>query len=74
MNVLHDALVQNFINDSAPLSKRLPEHQIRNILKTSPPEPLTQIQNNFTELFLIIPSNKIAQMITLRWKKGLPEL
>ena len=38
------------------------------------PEPLLQIQNNFTELFLWIPSTKIAQMVTLHWTKGLPEL
>ena len=28
----------------------------------STPESLVQIQNNFTELFLIIPSTKFAQM------------
>ena len=27
-----------------------------------PPEPLVQIQNNFTELFMT-PSTKIAQMV-----------
>ena len=42
-----------------------PELQIRNILKTSTPEQLIQIQNNFTKLFLIIPSTKIAQLVTL---------
>ena len=37
-------------------------------------EPLVQILNNFSELFLIIPSTKISQMIPLRWAKGPPEL
>ena len=43
------------------------ELQIRNLKKkkkTSAPEPLTQIQNNVTELFLIIPSTKIANGYT----------
>ena len=31
------------------------------ILMTFPPEPLVQIQNNFTKLFLMIASPKIAQ-------------
>ena len=44
-----------------------------NILMTFP-EPLVQIQNNFTELFLIMPFTKIAQMGQLRWTKGPPEL
>ena len=38
-----------------------PELQIK-LLMTS--EPLAQIQNNFTELFLITPSTKIAQMVS----------
>ena len=33
--------------------------------KTSPPEPLVRIQNNFTELLLLTPSTKIAQMVSL---------
>ena len=28
-----------------------------------PGEPLIQIQNNFTELFLMMPSTKIAQVV-----------
>ena len=32
------------------------------IQKTSPPEPLVQIQNYFTEMFLIKPSSKIGQI------------
>ena len=39
-----------------------PELQIRNLLNDISRQPLTQIQNNFTELFLWIPSTKIAQM------------
>ena len=38
------------------------------------PELLVQIQNNSTELFLLIPSTKIAQMVPLCWIKGPPEL
>ena len=44
------------------------------LLMTFPCEPLVQIQNNFTELFLIMPLTKIAQMVLLHWTKGLPEL
>ena len=35
---------------------------------------MVQIQNNFTELFFMMPSTKIAQMVPLRWTKELPEL
>ena len=38
---------------------------------TSPPEPLVQIQNNFTETFIMMPSNKIVQMVLLLYV-GLP--
>ena len=37
-------------------------------------EPYVQIQNNFTELILIKPLTKIAQMVSLRSTKGPPEL
>ena len=37
-------------------------------------EPLVQIQNNFTELFLMMASTKIAQMVQPGWIKGPPEL
>ena len=33
---------------------------------TSSPEPLVQNQNNFTEMFLMMPSTTIAQMVLLR--------
>ena len=39
-----------------------------------PPEPLVKLQNNFTELFFIMPFIKIAQMVPLHWSKGLQEL
>ena len=44
------------------------------IKTTSPPEPLVQIQNNFTELFLMMPSTKIAQMVLLQQIMELSEL
>ena len=65
MNVPHAALFQNCINDSAPLNRRVARAPDKIFLKTSPPEPLTLIQNNFTELSLLILSTKIAQMVTL---------
>ena len=39
-----------------------------------PTEPLVEIQNNFTGLFLMITSTKIAQMVPVHSTKGLPEL
>ena len=33
-----------------------------------------QIQSNFTEMFLIMPSTKFAQMVLLNLTKRLPEL
>ena len=41
--------------------------------KKTPPEPLVQIQNSFSELFMI-PSTKIAQMVQLHQTKGPPDL
>ena len=35
----------------------------------SPPEPLVQIENNFPEMFGIMPSITIAQMVPLLPKK-----
>ena len=37
---------------------------------TFPPETLVQIQNNFTEMFLMVPSTKVAQMSLLCRKRG----
>ena len=59
---------------SLPPPKWLSELYIRNAIKTASPEPLIQIQYNFTEMFLIMPSSKIAQMIPLHRIKGPPEL
>ena len=71
MNLSHDALLQNCKNGSTPLNKRAaraPDKK-KNFLMTSP-EQLVQIYNNSTELFFLIPSIKIAQMVLPRWKKG----
>ena len=73
MNVPHDALFQNCVNSSSPPNIGPPALQIWSLLNDIS-WPLLQIQNNFTELFLIIPSTKIAQMGSLRGTKGLPEL
>ena len=37
---------------------------------TSSPEPLFQIQNKFTEIFLITPWSKTARMVSIRSTKG----
>ena len=61
MNDPHDALFQNCINCSAPSNRRAAiAPDVKSVLTTSSPEPLVQIQNNFTELILIIPDTKIA--------------
>ena len=67
MHVPRDALFQNCINASAPPNRKAVRSPDKKSFKqhASAPVPLTQIQNNFTELFLIIPS-KNAQMVTLR--------
>ena len=44
------------------------------LLMTFPPEPLVQIENNLTELFLMMASTKIAQTVLLRLIHGPPEL
>ena len=38
------------------------------------PEPQVQIQNNYTKLFLIMPSTIGAQTVSLHRAKWLPEL
>ena len=40
----------------------------------SPPDPLAQVKNNFTELFQIMPSAKKAQTVLFCHTKGQPEL
>ena len=74
MNVSHYVLYLNCANGCAPLNKRAARALDKNYLKTTSPEPQVQFQNNFTELFLMMPSTKIAQMVPLRYKKGPPEL
>ena len=64
MNVSYDALFQNCINGSDPPNRRA-ARSLDRFLQTKTPEQLAQIQNNFTELFLIAPSTKIAQMVPL---------
>ena len=59
---------------SAPLNKKASRALDEKNLWTTSPEPLVQIQNNFTELFLMMASTKIAQMVSLDQIKGLPEL
>ena len=44
------------------------------LLITFPPEPLVQIQNYFTELFLMMASTKIVQTVSLSLIQGSPEL
>ena len=36
---------------------------------TFPPDPMVQIQNNFKEMFLMMPNTKIAQLVLLSGKR-----
>ena len=73
--VPHDAIYQNCTNGSAPPNEGAARALDRKcLLTTFPPEPLVQIQNNFTGLCFIMPLTKIALMVLLHWTKGLPEL
>ena len=66
MNGSYNALFQNCINGFAPLKQDGRQSSRLEIFQTtSPPERLAQIQNRFTELFLIMPSTKIEQMVSL---------
>ena len=59
-----DTLYQNCTNGHAPLNKRAARAQDKKYLYTTfSPEPLVQIQNNFTGLLLMMPSSNIAQMV-----------
>ena len=70
-----DPLYQNCTNGFALLNKRAARAPDKKyLLKTPPPEPLVQIKGYFTELLLMMPSTKIAQMVTLHRTMGLPEL
>ena len=63
--VPHDALYQNCTSGYTPLNKRVARAPDKKYLKITSPESLVQIQNNFTELLLMMPSTKIAQMVPL---------
>ena len=61
MSVSLNTLFQNCIIGFAPLNRRVARAPDKKFLKRlSSPEPLTQVQNNFTELFLLIPYNGYA--------------
>ena len=49
MNVPYDALFQNCINGYAPPNRRATRAPDKKSFK-QPPDPLAQIQNNFTEI------------------------
>ena len=61
------ALFQNCINGSAPTIQEDCQKSRKEIFYTTSPEPLTQIQYNFTELFLMMHSTKISQMVPHHW-------
>ena len=69
--VSHIAFYQNCTNLSAPqnigAARALDK---KSILMTFPPERLVQIQNNFTELFLIMPLTKIENGSALLNKRA----
>ena len=69
--VSRDTLHQNCTNGSAPANTGAARPLDKMFLTTSAPKPLVQIQNNFTELFLMIPFTKIAQMVAHHQTKGL---
>ena len=72
--VPHDTLYQN-MHKWIHWNKRAARAVDKKYLKTtSPPKPLVQIQNNCTELFLMMPSTKIAQIVLLHQTKEPPEL
>ena len=58
MNVLLNALYQNCINGSAPLNRRAARALDKKSFKQPVPELLVQIQDKFTQLFLMMPSTK----------------
>ena len=54
--VPYNALNKNCLNGSAPSNKMAPRAVDEMFLMTPPPE----LQNNFTQMFLMRPSSKIA--------------
>ena len=74
-NVSWVTLYQNCSNDSATLNKMATRAINRNKLLTiSSAKPVYRVWNNFTEMFLGLPSTKIAQMVPLLWTKWPPGL
>ena len=70
-NFPHDAFYNICTNSSAPLNKgvaRALDKNFNNIWTTGPNTI------NFMELFLMMPSTKVAQIVLLRLSKGLLEL
>ena len=57
----------------ALLNKMAPELKLKYLLKIFLPEPLAQILNNFTEVFLIMPSAEIVHIVLLGSKLGSPQ-
>ena len=71
----HNALYQHLTNGSAQPNKWATRVLDKKCLyMTSPLEPLVQIQTYFTEIFLIMPSTKIEQMVLLHKTRGPLEL
>ena len=71
----HNALYQNCIICSAPPHRRAARAPDEKPLKSHLLlNHWSNFKNNFTELFLLVPSTIIAQMVPLHWTKGLPEL
>ena len=65
---------KDYTNGSTPLNKGAASALDKKCLYTTSPEALVKIQTNLTELFLMMHSTKILQMVPLHWSKGLPEL
>ena len=58
------ALFENYTKSSAPPNRRAARYPDK-ILLNDISLTLVQIQNNFTELFLMMPSTIITQMVPL---------
>ena len=65
MNVPQNAVYQICINVSVPPNMSDARDLDKKSFKLHLPEQRVQMQINFTELFLMIPSTKIAQMVPL---------
>ena len=61
MNVPHNILYQNWTNGSAQEKEKLLEVKIETTLNDIISLATGPIQNNFAQMFPIMPSNKIAQ-------------